>query len=58
VIIDEAMQVLQFRGATSRYLEHAPGAASLNLLQMARLALVVDLRSGAKMSRFNRTASR
>lgn len=45
VVVDERMQVLQFRGSTSRYLEHAPGAASLNLLQMARSALVVDLRT-------------
>jgi two-component system, chemotaxis family, CheB/CheR fusion protein len=45
VIIDESMRVLQFRGATSQYLEHAPGAASLNLLQMVRPALVVDLRT-------------
>ncbi len=45
VVVDEAMQVLQFRGATSRYLEHAPGAASLNLLQMVRPPLVADLRT-------------
>ena len=45
VVIDEGMQVLQFRGATSRFLEHAPGTASLNLLQMARPALIVDLRT-------------
>jgi two-component system, chemotaxis family, CheB/CheR fusion protein len=45
VVIDEGMQVLQFRGATSRFLEHAPGTASLNLLQMARPALVIDLRT-------------
>jgi two-component system CheB/CheR fusion protein len=45
VVIDEGMQVLQFRGATSRFLGHAPGTASLNLLQMARPALMVDLRT-------------
>ena len=45
VVIDEGMQVLQFRGATSRFLEHAPRTASLNLLQMARPALIVDLRT-------------
>ena len=45
VVVDERMQVVQFRGATSRYLEHAPGAASLNLLQMARPMLMVDLRT-------------
>jgi two-component system, chemotaxis family, CheB/CheR fusion protein len=45
VIIDEGLQVLQFRGATGRFLEHASGAASLNLLQMARPALIIDLRA-------------
>ena len=45
VVIDDGMQVLQFRGATSRYLEHASGTASLNLLQMARPALIVELRT-------------
>ena len=45
VVVDERLQVLQFRGATSRYLEHASGTASLNLLQMARPGLVVDLRT-------------
>jgi two-component system CheB/CheR fusion protein len=45
VVIDEDMQVLQFRGATGRFLEHAPGTASLNLLQMARPALIIDLRT-------------
>ncbi len=45
VVIDDGLQVLQFRGATSRYLEHAPGSASLNLLQMARPPLIVELRT-------------
>jgi two-component system CheB/CheR fusion protein len=45
VVVDEALQVLQFRGATSRYLEHAPGAASLDLLKMVRPPLVTELRT-------------
>ena len=45
VVVDDDLQVLQFRGATSRYLEHAAGNASLNLLQMARPPLIVDLRT-------------
>ena len=44
VIIDSNLDVIQFRGNTSFYLEHATGAASLNLLQMARPSLVTDLR--------------
>ena len=39
------MEVLQFRGRTGTYLEHAPGAASLNLLKMAREGLMLDLRT-------------
>ncbi|MBI3879636.1 MAG: PAS domain-containing protein [Verrucomicrobia bacterium] len=45
VVIDGKMQVLQFRGHTAPYLEHAPGAASLNLLKLVRSELVMHLRS-------------
>jgi two-component system CheB/CheR fusion protein len=45
VVIDSKMQVLQFRGYTGPYLEHTPGAASLNLLKMVRSELEIRLRS-------------
>jgi two-component system CheB/CheR fusion protein len=45
VVIDTHMRVHEFRGRTSRFLEHAPGTATLNLLQMVRSSLVVDLRT-------------
>ncbi len=45
VIVDRQLRVHEFRGSTSRYLEHAPGIASLNLLQMVRPSLIVDLRT-------------
>ncbi|HEY3898150.1 MAG TPA: chemotaxis protein CheB [Chthoniobacter sp.] len=45
VVIDTQLQVVQFRGSTGIYLEHASGDASLNLLQMVRPNLVVDLRA-------------
>jgi two-component system CheB/CheR fusion protein len=45
VLINEQMDILQFRGDTSHYLRPAPGRASLNLLQMAREGLLMDLRS-------------
>ena len=45
VIIDAQMRVHEFRGRTGRFLEHSPGAATLNLLQMVRTSLVVDLRT-------------
>ena len=45
VVIDESMQVRQFRGQTAPFLEHAAGPATLNLLHMARPSLVPDLRA-------------
>ena len=45
VLINEDMEVLQFRGKTGYYLEPAPGAASLNVIKMAREGLAIDLRA-------------
>jgi two-component system CheB/CheR fusion protein len=39
------MQVQQFRGQSDLFLEHMPGPATFNLLQLARPALVPDLRA-------------
>jgi two-component system CheB/CheR fusion protein len=48
VVIDQNMQVHQFRGRTDIYLAHTPGPASLNLLQLVRPTLVADLRSAIR----------
>jgi len=45
VIINEDLEVLQFRGQTGMYLEPPPGPASYNILKMAREGLLTDLRS-------------
>lgn len=45
VIINKHLEVLQFRGHTGPYLEHAHGEASLHLLKMAREGLMLDLRT-------------
>ena len=45
VVVNRQMEVVQFRGRTSRYLEHPHGAASLNLLKIAREGLMLDLRA-------------
>lgn len=45
VVIDEHLEILQFRGETGRYLAPSPGEASLNLLKMAREGLLLDLRA-------------
>jgi two-component system, chemotaxis family, CheB/CheR fusion protein len=45
VIVNSDLEILQFRGQTSPYLEPAPGKASLNLLKMARAELALELRA-------------
>jgi two-component system, chemotaxis family, CheB/CheR fusion protein len=50
VVIDEDLQVQQFRGRTDLFLEHAPGPASFNLIQLARGNLVPDLRATIRRS--------
>lgn len=45
VVVNENLEILQFRGHTSTFLEPAPGAASLNLYKMAREGLLAGLRS-------------
>ncbi len=44
-IINKDMDVLQFRGSTSLYLEHAQGKASLNILKMTRPEFAIELRN-------------
>jgi len=50
VVIDDKMQVHQFRGRTDLFLEHMPGPASFNLIQLARTNLVPDLRATIRRS--------
>jgi two-component system CheB/CheR fusion protein len=45
VLINEAMDVFQFRGHTGPYLEPAHGRASLNLAKMLREGLLLPVRS-------------
>ncbi len=45
VIVNEAMDIVHFRGNTGMYLEPSPGKASLNLLKMAKNGLAFELRS-------------
>jgi two-component system CheB/CheR fusion protein len=44
VVINENFDVLHFRGRTAPYLEPAPGAATLNVLRLARPEIHADLR--------------
>src|SRR5436190_559372 len=45
VVIDRDLHVQQFRGRSDLFLEHTPGPATLNLLQLVRPSLMLDLRS-------------
>ena len=45
VVINQEMEILQFRGTTSLFLEPARGKASFNLMKMARPGLTFDLRN-------------
>ncbi len=45
VIINYDMEIIQFRGATSLYLQHAPGKASLNILKLIRPEIAFELRT-------------
>lgn len=44
VIINEELDVIQFRGQTGVYLEPSPGPASYNILKMTREGLLSDFR--------------
>ncbi len=45
VVINEAMDIVQYRGSTSRYLEQSSGKPSHNLLVLAKNGLAFELRS-------------
>lgn len=45
VVVNQELEILQFRGSTELFLEHSSGKASLNLLKMARAGLSFELRS-------------
>jgi two-component system, chemotaxis family, CheB/CheR fusion protein len=47
-VIDHDLHVHQFRGRTEFYLQHQPGPATLNLLQMVRPSLAADLRNAIR----------
>jgi two-component system CheB/CheR fusion protein len=51
VIVDDELQIVQFRGQTGKYLEPAPGEASLSLLKMAREGLLYGLRAAIQEAR-------
>jgi two-component system, chemotaxis family, CheB/CheR fusion protein len=51
VVVDESLNILEFRGDTDTFLEHAHGQATLNLPQMVRKGLLVGLRQAIEEAR-------
>lgn len=51
IVIDTNLDILQFRGQTSSYLEPVPGKASLNLLRMAKEELRAELQTAIYQAR-------
>ena len=51
VVVNNDFEILQFRGRTDRYLQSAPGKASLNLLKMAREGLLSEMRTALQKAR-------
>jgi two-component system, chemotaxis family, CheB/CheR fusion protein len=58
LLVDEALNILQFRGETAPYLAHASGAASLNLHRVARPRLLVELAPAIQEAREKGSAVR
>jgi two-component system, chemotaxis family, CheB/CheR fusion protein len=45
VVVNQELEILQFRGSTGMFLEPSPGKASLSLLKMAKPGLAFELRN-------------
>jgi two-component system CheB/CheR fusion protein len=58
VVIDENLQIVQFRGQTGHFLESASGEPNLSVLKMAREGLLFPLRSALQSARRKRRAVR
>jgi two-component system CheB/CheR fusion protein len=58
VLVNDKFEVLQFRGDTSDYLQHAPGAPSSNLANMARGGLMPSLRKALSQAQKTRAPVR
>jgi two-component system, chemotaxis family, CheB/CheR fusion protein len=58
VVVDDSLEVVQFRGATGQFLEPPTGKASFNLLRMAREGLMLPLRNLIERARQENRAAR
>ena len=58
VVVDSDLQIIQVRGQTGPFLEHAPGEASLSLFKMLREGLLYGVRSALQSARKSRRPAR
>ncbi len=58
VLVNDALQVLQFRGPTGAYLEPPAGKASFDVLKMAREGLMIPLRAAITQATQENKAAR
>ncbi len=58
VLVDESLEILQFRGDTHPYVEHGSGNASLNLSRMIQRGLLAGLRELIQEARATRAPVR
>ena len=58
VLVNERLEVVQFRGRTGEFLEPPPGQPQTNLLKMARGDLLVDLQRAIAQAKERGTAAR
>jgi two-component system CheB/CheR fusion protein len=58
VVVDSDLQIVQVRGQTGLFLEHAPGAANLSLFKMLREGLLYGVRSAFQTARKSKRPSR
>ncbi len=54
VVVNEQLEIVQFRGFIGNWLEPSPGKPSLNVLKMAKPALYFELRSAINQAKGNR----
>ena len=56
VIVNDQLDIVQFRGSTGDFLEPSPGKASLNVLKMAREGLSFELRNALQKSKSTKSS--
>lgn len=58
IVINEQLEITQFRGDTTGFLQHAPGVASLHLLKLVRPEFLPRLRAAVERATHNAGAIR